>query len=136
MKPSEVRQNVLAEHARLCEKLTLLETVAWAVRGGDESEVGRLRLRARDLCQSVFVHLAAEDELLLPLLRGVDAGGQVLADQVQKDHSTQRGALLDLQHKADHAEAWNLAEAALVFAKSLRADMAQEERDSLGKVGG
>src|SRR3954468_2292087 len=121
----------MAEHVWLSEKLTRLEASAASVFGGAPEEIAQLRERTRNLCESLWFHLATEDEILVPLLRDLDAWGEVRVERVQNDHQTQRMEIGELRKKAEAADPVALAEAVLTFAKALRADMAHEEEVSL-----
>jgi hypothetical protein len=131
--PSDVRTRVLAEHIWLSEKLCRLEASAAAVKDGNLGEAGRLRERALDLCEALLLHLATEDEILVPLLRGLDAWGEVRVERVQGDHEAQRGEVAQLCFDAEHEAPPELAETVLAFTHALRADMEHEERVSLGR---
>jgi hypothetical protein len=131
--PSDVRARVLAEHLWLSEKLTRLEESAAAVISGRIGESGQLRERCRNLCESLWFHLATEDELLVPLLRDLDAWGEVRVERVQNDHQTQRAEIAELKRKVESIDPVTLAEAVLPFAKALRADMEHEEMVSLNR---
>ncbi|HYV49022.1 MAG TPA: hemerythrin domain-containing protein [Myxococcaceae bacterium] len=133
MNPSDVRGRVLAEHLWLSEKLTLVEASAAAVLSGRSAESARLRDRCRNLCESLWFHLATEDEILVPLLRSLDAWGEVRVERVQNDHQTQRVEIGELRRQAEEADPTALAEDVLTFAKALRADMANEEQVSLSR---
>jgi len=131
--PSDVRGRVLAEHLWLSEKLTRLEASAVAVISGKIAESTRLRERCLNLCESLWFHLATEDEILVPLLRDLDAWGEVRVERVQNDHQTQRMEIGELRKKAEEADPVTLAEDVLSFARALRADMAHEEAVSLSR---
>jgi iron-sulfur cluster repair protein YtfE (RIC family) len=131
--PSDVRARVLAEHLWLSEKLTRLEKSALKVISGRAAETGRLRERCKNLCESLWFHLATEDEILVPLLRELDAWGEVRVERVQNDHQAQRTEIAELKKQADAADPVTLAEDVLTFAKALRADMAHEEQVSLSR---
>lgn len=133
MNPSDVRARVLAEHLWLSEKLTLLEESAAMVIAGEAVEARRLRERCKNLCESLWFHLATEDEILVPLLRDLDAWGEVRVERVQNDHQTQRAEIAELKKQAEAADPVVLAEDVLTFAKALRADMANEEQVSLSR---
>jgi iron-sulfur cluster repair protein YtfE (RIC family) len=124
---------VLAEHLWLSEKLTRVEASAALVLAGDRGEATRLRERTRNLCESLWFHLSTEDEILVPLLRDLDAWGEVRVERVQSDHQAQRAEVAELRRKAEEADPGSLAESALAFSHALRADMAHEEEVSLSR---
>jgi hypothetical protein len=130
--PSDVRARVLAEHLWLCEKLTQVEEAARSVLAGSQREARRLRAGVQDLCESLRIHLATEDELLVPLLHDLDAWGEIRAERVRSDHQAQRGELEALCREAEENDSATLAASVLAFGKALRADMALEETVSLG----
>ena len=131
MNPSDVRARVLAEHLWLSEKLTRLEATAAAVLAGDRGDPARLRERALNLCESLSFHLATEDEILIPLLRDLDAWGEVRVERVESDHQAQRAEVAELRRRAEEDDPTSLANAVLSFTHALRADMANEEQMSL-----
>src|SRR4051812_43745682 len=133
VKPSDVRARVLAEHLWLSEKITPLEAAAASGLAGSRSEVMALRERTRNLCESLWFHLATEDEILVPLLRELDAWGEVRVERVQGDHQAQREEIAELRREAEDADPPTLAQFVLAFSHALRADMAHEEEVSLSR---
>jgi len=131
--PSDVRARVLAEHLWLSEKLTRLEGAAAGVLSGNWGDSAPLRERALNLCESLSFHLATEDEILVPLLRDLDAWGEVRVERVENDHQAQRAEIAELRRRAEEDAPVSLARAVLSFAHALRADMAHEEQMSLSR---
>src|SRR4051812_26412913 len=123
----------MAEHIWLSEKLTRLEASAASVFGGAPEEISQLRERTRNLCESLWFHLATEDEILVPLLRDLDAWGEVRVERVESDHEAQRAEIEELRKKAEEATPASFAESVLAFSRALRADMAHEEEVSLSR---
>jgi iron-sulfur cluster repair protein YtfE (RIC family) len=124
---------VLAEHLWLSEKIARIERSATAVLGGSNRHVAELRERARNLCESLQFHLATEDEILVPLLRELDAWGEVRAERVKSDHQAQRQEIAELRREAEDDDPISLAKSVLAFSGALRADMEHEEKLSLGQ---
>lgn len=131
MNPSEIRARVLAEHDWLRTKLTMLETCALVVRDGHTSGAKALRERMEDFCRSLLLHLAMEDDVLVPVLSQLDAWGEVRVERMESDHKIQREEIAQLLREGAASEPVALAEAILTFARALRADMAHEEMESL-----
>lgn len=131
MTPSEVRSRVLAEHVWLSQKISRLESSADRCLCGTPGELPRLQAMLGDLFGSLRRHLSTEEEILLPLLRQVDAWGDLRAEQVRRDHEAQRREMQDLERVAETAPPEELADAALELCATLREDMDTEERVTL-----
>jgi len=93
MRPSEVRRQVLADHAALRDKLSSLQKVARQVLEGKRSVLGTLRLEGEALLKTLLEHMQWEDVNLDPALRRSDAWGEERAEQLARDHREQRELL-------------------------------------------
>ncbi len=93
MRPSEVRQRVLADHAALRDRLSRLQKVAQQVLEGERSLLGTLRLEGEGLLKMLLEHMQWEDVNLDPALRRSDAWGDERAAQLARDHREQRELL-------------------------------------------
>jgi iron-sulfur cluster repair protein YtfE (RIC family) len=131
--PSEVRSRVLADHDWLRIKLSMLETCATAVKDGQASRAKPLRERLEDFCRALLMHLATEDDILVPMLGDLDAWGEVRVERMSSDHQAQRAEISRLCRAAATAAPVALAESILTFARALREDMAHEERVELSE---
>jgi hypothetical protein len=86
MRPSEVRRQVLADHAALRDKLSRLQKVAQQVLEGERSLLGALRLEGEALLKLLLEHIQWEDVNLDPALRRSDVWGDERAAQLARDH--------------------------------------------------
>jgi hypothetical protein len=124
--PSEVRRIVLDEHGLLRARIAELRQIA------DEGELDALRAAAHGLFRRLEAHLDTEDELLVPILRTIDAWGPDRAARVSRDHAAQRewiassDAWLAVTRSFDEAR-----ERIAGFLLALEADMELEERRDL-----
>jgi iron-sulfur cluster repair protein YtfE (RIC family) len=131
--PSEIRRTLLDEHARLRRLLDELEDLAQREAQGEE--LGRrVPALAGQLARAVEAHNAAEEQVLEPLLRTVDAWGtqrieDMLVEHV-KEHAEIVAALDAAGRAATHPE---FARAFPRLAESLRAHMDREERTFLAR---
>jgi iron-sulfur cluster repair protein YtfE (RIC family) len=125
---------VLADHDWLRIKLSMLETCATAVKHGQTARAKPLRDRMEDFCRALLMHLATEDDILAPLLGGLDAWGEVRVERMEGDHQAQRAEIARLcRVAATTGDPAALAGSILTFARALRADMAHEERVELSE---
>lgn len=129
MRPSEVRRQVLADHAALRDNLSRLQKVAQRVLEGERSLLGALRLEGEALLKLLLEHMQWEDVHLDAALRHAGAWGDERAAQLARDHREQR-ELLEHALRGLHDQ----ARPAVVLARSLvdlvellGEDMADEE---------
>ena len=92
-----------------------------------------LRDVARELSREMALHLAMEEELLVPVLAAIDAWGGVRVRHMQEEHERQ---LVELRRLSDAArgpyvDRRDLARDVRRFVVDLYRDMRQEERDLL-----
>ena len=129
MRPSEVRRQVLADHAALRDKLSSLQKVARQVLEGKRSVLGTLRLEGEALLKILLEHMQWEDVNLDPALRRSDAWGDERAAQLARDHREQREllehALRGLEDQTRPAVV--LARSLVDLVELLGEDMADEE---------
>ena len=133
MRPSEVRERVLADHASLRVALAELKTLAGSVKGGASSDALRLREAGEQLLDALARHMEWEDVHLARALRDADAWGEERERRLVEEHREQRQALSDvLQHLRDTSRsASQIADDALDFVDWLRRDMEGEEDERL-----
>lgn len=131
MDPSEVRTQILQEHAVLRRRLLHVQQLA--ERALRRAEVDPLELRAEALAlASVFSdHLAMEDAQLAPLLATLDAWGPVRLERMNGEHAVQRRMISELLQAVWHQEPSALCVCLDAFVKALLVDMASEEADTL-----
>ena len=129
MKPSEVRRQVLADHAALRDKLSCLQKVAQQVLEGERSQLGTLRFEGEALLKMLLEHIQWEDVNLDPALRRSDVWGDQRAAQLARDHREQREllehALRGLEDQTRPAVV--LARSLVDLVELLGEDMADEE---------
>ena len=129
MKPSEVRQRILADHEALRAELVELEKLARQVLDGERSLLGPLRDRGEALLAKLREHMSWEDAHLTPALRAADAWGEERAGRLAADHREQREmlgeVLAGLRDRSRPAAMVARELAALVAV--LRDDMVHEE---------
>ncbi|MDH3213251.1 MAG: hemerythrin domain-containing protein [Myxococcales bacterium] len=133
MKPSEVRQQVLAEHAALRDKLAELEQIAHPVLEGERGGLRSLRLEGETLLKLLLDHIQWEDVNLEPALRRSDVWGDARAEKLARDHREQREllehALRGLQDQSRPAVI--IARSLVDLVALVREDMIDEEASLL-----
>ena len=98
MRPEEVRNHILAEHARLRERLQDVESLGRGVLAGEAAMLERLRAAARALLLALSNHMGFEELHLARALRAADAWGCERAERLEREHREQRellGSALD-----------------------------------------
>src|SRR5512133_2746236 len=100
MTPSQLRQKILTEHSALRVKLGDVKSLAAKVRYGESGSEPQLRQLTVELVTAFRAHVAMEDEELVPLLREIDAWGEIRAERVERDHEWHRAALDKLERSA------------------------------------
>jgi len=71
----DVRERVLAEHARLRTVIHDVDRLATAVAAGDFGKSERLRERAERLYRMLNEHIDHEERVLAPIVERIDAWG-------------------------------------------------------------
>ena len=132
MRPSEVRERVLADHERLRADFVRIEALARAVRDGALVRLGDLRVEGDALLARLLTHMRWEESHLLPALREADSWGAERAARVIKDHREQRELFRFVHSRLSDTQAWPvMAQRLSDLIALLRDDMAEEERDLL-----
>lgn len=126
-----VRRRVLADHSLLRHHLEEVFALATRVLGTEPGLEERLRRSVFDTVRAFLTHVDLEDEILVPLLRQVDAWGEARAAQIAADHEWQRAALGRLKDMADDATGIVLAQYVSSLARALLEDMRTEEETAL-----
>ena len=93
MRPREIRQHILADHAFLRRTLDELDQQAFRVLRGREDELSALRAAALSFHSKFTEHLAFEDRYLAPALREVGLEGIEHSKHLAGDHREQRELL-------------------------------------------
>lgn len=124
--PSQARRALLADHARIETCLEELEGLASRTRNGGDTR-GRFESAAHRLRRMLDAHNAAEEEALEPLLRTVDAWGDIRVENMFLEHQREHAELL----ASFEAPSLELARAVPDLAAELREHMAREERTFL-----
>jgi hypothetical protein len=89
MQPSELRERVLEDHARLRRDLAELERLASCVRE-QPGRLEELRRNAEALLMQLQTHMRWEESHLVPALRDTDAWGRERAERLIDEHGEQR----------------------------------------------
>jgi len=129
MRPSEVRERVLADHVKLRERLDRIEGLARAAAGNGRSKPSGLREEAEGFLDRLAIHMGWEDLHLVPVLREADGWGDVRIERFAEEHREQRELLeyiLRELHDRARPEAV-VASNVLDFVALLRADMDDAE---------
>jgi hemerythrin-like domain-containing protein len=136
--PSQVRSVVLTEHMTIRLLIAHLERATnqmlrSSVRSAASfSEVNRL---AHDLVGVMQRHFELENTVLAPILRGLDAWGDVRADRMLSEHASQCAMLgsfkQELKHAAGTAEHDRLAGLVSALSEAIQQDMRIEEQGLL-----
>lgn len=131
--PSEIRRALLEEHARLRVLLDELEDLA--ARAAQGEELGRrVPALAGQLARAVEAHNAAEERVLEPLLRSVDAWGALRIDDMLVEHLREHAEIVAALDAAGRgASSVELARTFPRLAAEMRAHMDREERTFLAR---
>jgi hypothetical protein len=95
-RPSEVRIEVLTQHTALRRRLASVRNAAHRVLEPPEvrdEQHRALRSEVLRLCDELELHLAYEENALVPLLEPLDSWGPVRAARLKAEHERQRGEL-------------------------------------------
>jgi len=128
MRPSEVRERVLADHEELRGRLERLERLALAAAAGSD-DARALRGEAESFLDRLAIHMGWEDLHLVPVLREADSWGEVRIERFGREHREQR-ELLEYVLRELHDERRPepvVARRVLDLVALLRADMDEEE---------
>lgn len=129
--PSEVRRMILEAHTVLRGKLDEVEALMVRLAQGEDAAAATLRAVVLDFQASFLTHIAQEEQVLRPVLRKIDAWGEVRVDRMDAEHQEQRKVLEELRLMMTTQDPVRCAEPLRRFVDDVRADMAEEERDAL-----
>lgn len=130
MKPSEIRQKILDEHAHLRRKIATIEahlmpSLARVPRWRED-----LARELEELSIAFRAHLDTEEQLLRAAIVDVDASGPMRLLALEREHAEQRAALSSIMR---HPVVDPQYDASLrQFLRVLIRDLEEEERDLLG----
>jgi iron-sulfur cluster repair protein YtfE (RIC family) len=130
--PAQVRATILAEHRKIRSRLARLEAGATALLSCSlpKSHARHALLqRALQLCRELQAHVAFENQVLVPVIEGMDAWGPLRAERLIAEHEQQ---LQLLRAYADtltshDGSAQTLAVAVWQLVETVRQDMHDEE---------
>jgi hypothetical protein len=127
---------LLAQHKLLRELIVEVgEAAANVLACGDQellSQASELLRTIGTFTDDMRVHLAAEEELLGPVLERLDSWGPVRLDLLRSEHAHQR-AVLNSLHADRKLEPRDLAHRARSLVADVLIDMDAEERDLLSE---
>jgi hypothetical protein len=127
--PSQVREGILEQHARL---RTLLHGAMAHARGqgcnDQEPDAVRLRAIVSDLCERFRAHLVFESDALKPVFAVLDSWGPERIRELDIEHARQREELAALRARLESEEnIHHLSTALSTLADDLLKDMDAEE---------
>jgi hypothetical protein len=93
MRAVAVRDHILAEHARIRQRLGELESLGRAVIAGETDQLEPLRAAAQGLLLALSNHMGFEELHLARALRAADAWGAERAERLDREHREQREIL-------------------------------------------
>ncbi len=128
-----VRERILADHENLRRLIGAIERVAGLIEDGEEDLGDSLRVLMVALFRKLKAHMQYEDEALQPILRSIDAFGEVRAEQFDREHQEQREQMGDILHAACDLRAHprEVAGRARDILQRILVDMEYEEREFL-----
>lgn len=130
-KPSEVRAEILAEHAKLREHVAALETIADRLTRG-EVALDDAREAALALHRELSAHVKHEEAILVPALAEADGFGPARVEELQREHVEQHEALETLVREIASAPgSAELESRVRELVRRIREDMAHEEKHHL-----
>ena len=129
MLAGEVRTYVLSDHAKLRERLDVLERISRSAAAGGRLAGAVLRAEGESLLVQLSRHMSWEDEHLVPVLRDSDSWGEIRCTQLATEHREQRELLRYALRKLrdEGRPAILVARNLLDLVDLLRADMTEEE---------
>ena len=131
MNPSQLRKNILSEHVVLRGKLSEVEGILRRVAQGEPTDDAQLRGQVQQFVKAFLAHIEMENATLVPMLQGIDAWGQIRAEQVARDHDWQKAALTRLADEAKLGSTAEIARMLETVAKQIRDDIEHEEETVL-----
>lgn len=132
LSPSEVREQILAQHMALRGMLERLEVRARMLLQGKRQGAATLREEFQVFGRHLTEHLELEERILVPALREADAWGEERVARFQEEHARQR-EIMDGLARAGTDSPYEFALMTWGFVRLLLEDMAEEEKVSLNE---
>lgn len=123
--PSVVRRIILEEHEQIRAKLRAIEAI---VESGSDSVLQNL---LRELNHFFLKHIATEERILRPVLKDIDAWGEVRVDRMNKEHALQRDEIARLDKLIETNCRKEYLDPMQKFIVALYCDMNSEEIECL-----
>ena len=125
--PSEVREHVLAQHREIEQILIELEAGATKLSAGHPEEEN-IKRAATALRGILDMHMAYEEQHLVPAVRETDGFGPARADHILQEHASQRKILDEMVQSISSADSSEqLVDGVRRLATALRDDIRDEE---------
>lgn len=128
-----VRDRILADHDVLRRMIAAVDQVAGLIEDGEGELADSLRVLLVALFRKLKAHMHYEDEELAPILRDVDAFGDVRAEAFAREHEDQREQMAELLQAAtdNNAAPRRTAARAREITARVLSDMDHEEQTFL-----
>jgi len=125
----EVRERITSDHALLRSLIRALIAVSRAAQE-DEKQRPVIRDVLGQLCGEVERHFRYEEEVIVPLIRDMDAWGPARVEQFCRDHEEQLSVLVALVEDAQDGvrNVEDLADEIVWFFQRFEREMAEEEQ--------
>jgi iron-sulfur cluster repair protein YtfE (RIC family) len=130
-RPSLVRARIVQHHGELRAKLEVLQRLAIEADGGDVTAAEHAVALTHGLFEELADHLDIEEQLLVPMLREVDAWGELRANELLKHHELQWAKLKALRSRAVQSSALAMARDLALLVTALRRELLDEDRELL-----
>jgi len=130
-KPSEVREQILAEHAMLRQHLDALESMADRLAAGDVV-IAESKAAAEQLDRELRARVRHEEQVLVPALAEADAFGAARVGELHREQQELDEVLAALMREIAAAPgAVELESRLRELARRVREDLAREEKRHL-----
>ena len=120
---------ILEQHRELRRLLALGLLHTYALASGRQSALAALRALVGQIRTAFEAHLRDEEAALLPLFDDERLGGSRRAQNLREDHARQRREMETLDAQAEASRAETFADQFDHLARTLLADIAEEERE-------
>ena len=130
--PTQVRERVLADHDMLRAQIRSARELGQRAKD-DPAGFDAFAVAAGELLSALSKHLDLEDQILVPVLDGIDAWGPERARRLAEEHAGQREILRRTQIAlgSQARQAIDIVRGMERFIERLEADMELEERTTL-----
>ncbi len=123
--PSVVRQIVLEEHGQIRRKLGKIEDLI------QRKDYSTLQNAFSELAHFFLKHIQTEEHILRPVLKDLDAWGDVRVDRMNKEHAEQRVVVGKLDEMVRTKQPAEFVPEIQKFVVELYKDMSSEEAECL-----